>query len=110
MPGRAASSGTCSRVITELVSACEPARNRMAVSVLPVPDKVALKPSPIANMATNTPTTPAMPTTITSDAPQRCGRPAMPIFAASRASRPLRVRNSQSAISTAAPSTAGQGR
>ena len=68
-----------------------------------------MKPSPIASIAVSTATTPAMPTTITSEAPQRCGRPAMPIFAASRASRPLRVRNSHSAMATAMPSTAYHG-
>ena len=81
----------------------------IAVSLPPVLSSVALKPSPIASIATSTPTTPAMPTTITSDAPQRCGRPAMPILVASRASRPLRVSMSHSAISTTRPSTANHG-
>ena len=49
---------------------------------------VAWKPSPIASIATSTPTTPAMPTTITSDAPQRCGRLAMPMRAAASDRRP----------------------
>ena len=71
MPASALISGTWSRVITELVSACEPPRRMMALSSLPVRLSVALKPSPMASIATSTPTTPAMPTTITDDAPQR---------------------------------------
>lgn len=45
-----------------------------------------------------------------SEAPQRCGRPAMPILVASRASRPLRVVNSQRAMAAASASTSGHGR
>ena len=105
MPASAEISGTWSRVITELVSACEPPRRMIAVSVPPVFDSVALKPSPIASIATSTPTTPAMPTTMTADAPQRCGKPAMPMPVAARASAPLRVVNSQMATSAASTST-----
>ena len=109
MPGRADTSGAWSRVMTELVSACEPARSRIAVVSSPVRSSVALKPSPIASIATSTPTTPAMPMTITLEAPQRCGSPARPIFVASRASRPLRVVYSHSAMAAAIASTANHG-
>jgi hypothetical protein len=40
----------------------------------PVLASVCWKPSAIASTETSTPTTPAMPTTITSDVPRRCGR------------------------------------
>jgi hypothetical protein len=91
IPGRVESSGTWSRVMTELVSACEPPRRMMAVSSLPVCLSVAENPSPMASIATSTPTTPAMPTTITDEAPQRRGRLAMPMRVAASATRPPRV-------------------
>ncbi len=109
-PGRVLTSGTWLRVMTELVSACEPPRSTSAVLSSPVPLRVALKPSPIASIATSTPTTPAMPTMITDEAPQRCGRLAMPMRAAASASRPLRVSTSHSASTTATASTPCQGR
>ncbi|KAG0920630.1 hypothetical protein G6F31_020641 [Rhizopus arrhizus] len=63
----------------------------MAVVSSPVLLSVAWKPSPIASIATSTPTTPAMPTTITEEAPQRCGRLATPMRVAASASRPPRT-------------------
>ncbi len=97
MPGRLPISGTRSRVITELVSACEPPRRTIAVVSSPVLLSVAWKPWPIASIATSTPTTPAMPTTITELDPQRCGNVAMPMRAAASESRPLRVATSHTA-------------
>ena len=109
MPASALMSGVWSRVITELVSACEPPRRMIAVSSPPVLSSVALKPSPIASIATSTPTTPAMPITITEEAPHRCGRPAMPMRVAVSARRPLRVSVSHKAPMIATARTPSHG-
>ena len=110
VPGRLVISGTWSRVITELVSACDPPRRMIAVSALPVPFNVAWKPSPIASIATSTPTTPAMPITITDAAPQRCGRLPMPMPATVRVCCPCRVSSSHASSPAASASTPYHGR
>src|SRR5690348_9328892 len=87
---------------TELDSACEPPRSTIAVSALPVPCSVACKPSPIASSATSTPTTPAMPITITDDAPQRAGNVARPTPVTLSVRRPARVSANHSTSKIAA--------
>src|SRR5574337_836350 len=87
---------------TEFDSLSDPARVTSTVSSLPVPCRVAWKPSAIASSATNTPTTPAMPITITDDAPQREGRVAMPTPVTESVCLPRRAITSHRASTTAA--------
>ncbi len=73
-PGRAASSVAWSRPTPLESSASEPARSMITRSPRPVLASVWRNPSDIASTDTSTPTTPAMPTTTTSDVPMREGR------------------------------------
>ena len=110
MPARFPISGIWSRVIIEFVSDCDPPRRTIALASSPVVLSVASNPSAIASSATRTPTTPAIPTTMTAEAPQRCGRLATPICDAAIASRPWCVSASHRASPTAMASIAYQGR
>ena len=51
----------------------------------------------IANNATNTPTTPAIPTTTTEDEPSRCGMVAMPTLVTDQDCCPTRLSDNQAA-------------
>src|SRR5688572_23439928 len=72
----------CSREMPELSSAWDPPRSTSATSGRPAAASVDWNPAAIARSAVNTATTPARPTTMTSDAPTRSGmlrRPSMVI-------------------------------
>ena len=72
-PGRLASRVAASRATPLDSSASEPARSMITRSGRPVLASVWRKPSDIASTDTSTPTTPAMPTTTTSEVPSRWG-------------------------------------
>jgi hypothetical protein len=55
-----------------LISACEPARNTMAMSSAPEPAMVRWKPLAMARNASNTTTTSAMAMIVDSDSQRRC--------------------------------------
>ena len=73
-PGALLMVSMSARVRLLLSSASEPPRRMMARSARPLSASVCLKPAPIASTDTNTATTPAMPMTMTLEAPSRCGR------------------------------------
>ena len=62
-----------SKPTVELSSAGEPPRSTITLRGSPLAPNVASMPRDMANSAVNTPTTPAMPITITSDNPRRWG-------------------------------------
>src|SRR6266850_2984826 len=71
--GRLASTVAWSRPTPLDISASEPARSMITRVGRPVLASVCRKPSPMASTETRTPTTPAIPTTTTSEVPRRCG-------------------------------------
>src|SRR5690349_3984866 len=71
MPGSDCTSGSVSGPMPEDSSASTPADSSSARSSLPVPASVRSKPRLIDSMPISTPTTKAMPTTITSEVPMR---------------------------------------
>src|SRR5690348_15917213 len=109
MPGACSITSISSRVSTELLSAPEPPRNTMAVSLLPVCCKVAVRPSPIASNATSTPTTPAMPTTITAVEPRRSVSVLKPTRVTDKVRRPVRASSSHSTSRITSASTTNHG-
>ena len=72
-PGASPMRRTSSRVRMLIISLSAPERITIAVSGEPVVAIVLRKPSAIDSTATNTATTPAMPTTATSDEAERAG-------------------------------------
>src|SRR5664279_5621131 len=63
----------------------------------------------MASNATSTPTTPAMPTTMTADEPSRCLSVLMPTLATEAACRPRRVKTNHAVSNTASTMAPGQG-
>src|SRR6185312_7025685 len=86
-----------------------PPRSTIAVPSLPVCRRVVWKPSPIASIATSTPTTPAMPITITEEEPSRCASVLRPTRVTESVRRPDRVNASHAPSTTASNRIAGQG-
>ena len=81
----------------------------IALSSPPVLLRVALKPFAHRQHRDQHADHAAMPTTITSEAPQRCGRPAMPILAASREPPAAGEQQPQPDGDATTPSTANHG-
>ena len=86
----------CSREMPELSSACEPPRSTSATSGRPADSSVDWKPAAIASSAVNTATTPARPTTMTSEGPRRSGMLRMPSIVMDRICFSMRVSRSAS--------------
>jgi len=73
IPGASKMVWVASRVILLKVSKPAPALTTMARSARPVLVIICDRPPTMARMLTRTPTTPAMPMTMTDEAPRRCG-------------------------------------